>query len=87
MTARAEPSVPSPQQAAGRSRREEPGRFRRALHRLTAREEVLEAEELQDEAVQVGATAIAACPLGGQVCVAGTVRAVVLRPLAGVPTL
>ena len=68
-------------------RTERSGRFRRALHRLTAREEDLEAEELQDEAAQAGATAVARCPLGEQVCVAGTVRAVVLRPLAGVPTL
>lgn len=69
------------------TRTERSGRLRRALHRLTAREEDLEAEELQDEAVQAGATAVADCPLGDQVCVAGTVRNVVLRPLAGVPTL
>ena len=68
-------------------RTDKPSRFRRALHRLTARDEELEAESLQDEAAQAGATPVAACPLGEQVCVAGTVRAVVLRPLAGVPTL
>lgn len=64
-----------------------PGRFRRALHRLTADEVVLEAEDLQVEAEQAGATPVARCSLGGEVCCAGTVRSVVLRPLAGVPTL
>ena len=64
-----------------------PGRLRRALHRLTADEVELEAQDLQDEAQQAGATAVSSCRPGGQVCLAGTVRAVVLRPLAGVPTL
>ncbi len=62
-------------------------RWRRALHRLTADEVELEAEDLQGEAEQAGATAVAACSRGREVCVAGTLRAVVLRPLAGVPTL
>ncbi len=66
---------------------DKPGRFRRALHRLTADEDELEAEDLQVEVAQAGATAVARCSLGGEVCVAGTLRAVVLRPLAGVPTL
>ncbi len=64
-----------------------PGRLRRALHRLTADDVEIEAEVLQDEVQQAGATAVTRCQLGGQVCVAGTLRAVVLRPLAGVPTL
>ena len=64
-----------------------PGRLRRALHRLTADDVVLEAETLQDEAEQAGATAVTRCQRGREVCVAGTLRAVVLRPLAGVPTL
>ena len=66
---------------------DKPGRFRRALHRLTADEVQLEAEDLQDEAEQAGATPVARCSLGREVCCSGTVRAVVLRPLAGVPTL
>ena len=69
------------------TRTDRPGRFRRALQRLTAGEEELEAQDLQDEAAQAGATAVSACSLGGEVCIAGTVRNVVLRPLAGVPTL
>lgn len=64
-----------------------PGRFRRALQRLTAGEDELEAQDLQVESASAGATAVAACGLGGEVCVAGAVRSVVLRPLAGVPTL
>ncbi len=64
-----------------------PGPFRRALRRLTTDEDVLEAADLQQEAQQAGATAVAACSLGGEVCVAGTLRCVVLRPRAGVPTL
>ena len=65
----------------------EPGRLRRAMHRLTAGADVLEAEDLQGEAQLAGATAVSRCTLGREVCVAGTLRAVVLRPLAGVPTL
>ena len=64
-----------------------PGRFRRALSRLTAGDDEIEARDLQDEAAQAGATAVSRCTLGGEVCVAGTVKSVVLRPLAGVPTL
>lgn len=66
---------------------DKPGRFRRALKRITADEEELEAQDLQDEAQQAGATAVSRCRLGGEVCIAGTLKAVVLRPLAGVPTL
>lgn len=67
--------------------RKPPGRLRRALHRLTADDVELEAQDLQVEAAQAGATAVARCRPGGEVCVAGTLKAVVLRPLAGVPTL
>ncbi len=63
------------------------GRFRRALARMTADEDVLQAQDLQVEAEQAGATAVVRCSLGGEVCIAGTLRSVVLRPLAGVPTL
>lgn len=65
----------------------EPGRLRRALHRLTADDEVVRSEELRSEAVAVGATPVRDCALGEPAVVAGTLRAVVLRPLAGVPTL
>lgn len=64
-----------------------PGRFRRALQRLTAENEELEARDLQDAAESVGATALARCPLREPVQVAGTVRSVMIRPRGGVPTL
>ncbi len=72
---------------SGRGGERPPGRFRRALSRLTAGDAELEARDLQDEAAEAGATAVARCTLGGEVCVSGTLKAVVLRPLAGVPTL
>jgi hypothetical protein len=62
-------------------------RLKRALHRLTADEEEMHSEELRAEAVKSGATTVNHCSVGKPVCVAGTLRAVVLRPLAGVPTL
>ena len=63
------------------------GRFRRALQRLTTDVRQLDGAELQDELASAGATAVARCTKGEPVCVAGTVKAVVLRPRAGVPTL
>lgn len=66
---------------------EKTGRFKRALSRLTAGADELEAQDLQDESAQAGATSLSRCDMGGEVCVAGTVRCVVLRPRAGVPTL
>src|SRR5438067_723134 len=44
-------------------------------------------EELRAEVERSGATTVDHCAVGKPVCVAGTLRAVVLRPLAGVPTL
>ncbi len=63
------------------------GLFRRAYKRLTADVRELDSEQLQDEVASAGATAVAQCTKGQPVCVAGTVKAVVLRPRAGVPTL
>ena len=54
---------------------------------MTADEEELHSAELRSETAAAGATAVSACSVGAPVCVAGTLRAVVLRPLAGVPTL
>lgn len=64
-----------------------PGRFRRALDRLTADPQTLAAARLQQEVASAGATAVTRCAVGQPVCVAGTLRQVVLRPRAGVPTL
>ena len=65
----------------------QPGRLKRALHRLTADEEELDSAQLRSETTATGATAVDECSVGSPVCVAGTLRAVMLRPLAGVPTL
>ena len=62
-------------------------RFTRALHRFTDDEQDIERAELQSESASVGATALGRCSVGQLCVVAGTLRAVVLRPLAGVPTL
>jgi hypothetical protein len=63
------------------------GRFRRALSRLALDEEELASEELQAECSLAGATAVSQCTKGSPVTVAGTLRAVTLRPRAGVPSL
>jgi len=65
----------------------QPGRLKRALQRLTVDEEEVDSAALRSEHSAVGATAVNECSVGDPVCVAGTLRAVVLRPLAGVPTL
>jgi hypothetical protein len=64
-----------------------PGRLRRALHRLTVDEHEVLSETLRSETQAAGAEPVSGCQIGEPVCVAGTLRAVVLRPLAGVPTL
>jgi hypothetical protein len=63
------------------------GRFRRAVARLTEGDAVVAARELQGSLASVGATAVVECCKGEPVCVAGRLRAVTLRPRAGVPTL
>lgn len=63
------------------------GRFRRALRRLTADEHELEAEGLQQEVAECGATAITRCRLQQDVRVAGALSAVTLRSRAGLPAL
>ena len=65
----------------------EPGRLRRAIHRLTADEHEMHGADLRSETAAVGASPVSACQVGEPVVVAGTLRHVVLRPLAGVPTL
>ena len=65
----------------------QPGRFKRAFARLALDDDELASRELQGEAEQVGATAVSRCCMGEPVQVAGTLRAVTLRPRAGAPTL
>jgi DNA/RNA endonuclease YhcR with UshA esterase domain len=63
------------------------GWFGRKLYRLTCDESVLEAEELQDQVEEVGATPVMACTARRNVCVTGTVKSVTLKSLAGAPSL
>jgi len=63
------------------------GRFRRLLDRFVASREELEAQELQEDAQEVGGTPIRRCHDREQVTVSGTLRTVTLRPRAGVPAL
>ena len=57
------------------------------MARLTEGDSEIAARELQGELAMAGATAVSACCKGEPVTVAGTLRAVTLRPRAGVPTL
>jgi hypothetical protein len=66
---------------------EQRGWFSRKIHRLTCDESVLEAEELQDQVEEVGATPVTSCAARLNVCVSGTIRSVTLKSLAGAPSL
>lgn len=60
--------------------------LRNRLRRLAEPQAEREAEDLQEQTERAGATAVTQCQQGSAVCVAGTVRAVRLAPLAGAPT-
>lgn len=62
-------------------------RFRKVVRSLTAETQELDAEDLQQEAVESGATNVADCCDRMPVTVFGTVRALTIRPRAGVPAL
>ena len=64
-----------------------PGLLRRAVARLTEDDSSVADRALQQDLVSAGATAVSQCRKGEPVCVSGTLRAVTLRPRAGVPTL
>lgn len=83
----APPAPPAPADTVKDAPDEPRGLFRRALHRLAADEHELEAKDLQEEVASAGAVAVARCPYREDVCVAGTLRQVMLRPRAGTPTL
>jgi hypothetical protein len=57
------------------------------MARLTEGDHEVAGRALRDELASRGATPVAQCTKGEPVRVAGTLRAVTLRPLAGVPTL
>jgi hypothetical protein len=60
---------------------------RTRLQTLTMEDSELEAASLSEQVTPAGATPIADCPDRQQVCLAGTLRTVRLRPRAGVPVL
>jgi hypothetical protein len=66
---------------------EEPGRLRRAVHRLTTQAHDLDAEDLQRQGDMVGATPVSACVDRTPVTVFGTIRSLTIRPRAGTPAL
>lgn len=59
----------------------------RRLHRLTADDAEIEAEELQDHAEAVGAERVSACQARTEVCISGTIRSVTVSSRADAPTL
>ena len=65
----------------------EGGRFRRALRRLTADDDELEAADLQEGVERHGACPIADAPERMPVRLHGTLQSVTLRPRGGVPAL
>jgi hypothetical protein len=63
------------------------GRFKRALRRLTADDEEIEAADLQRGVERHGACPIATAPQRTPVTLHGSVQSVTLRPRGGVPAL
>jgi hypothetical protein len=64
-----------------------PGVLRRALHRLTTPEHVLEAESRQEQSLESGGTPVERCRDRAQVCVVGMLRTVTIQPRGGSPSL
>jgi len=62
-------------------------RFKKVVRTLTAENQELDAEDLQQEATKSGATTVARCGDRVPVTVLGTIRAMTIRPRAGVPAL
>src|SRR5690349_23425965 len=64
-----------------------PSRFSRLMHRLTASEAELDAEELQRGSKESGSTPASGCRRGQVVSVTGRLRTVVYTPRTKLPTL
>lgn len=62
-------------------------RLSKAVRKLTAETEQLDAEDLQKESTKSGADTVANCRDRVPVTVLGTIRAMTIRPRAGVPAL
>ena len=78
------PPVTAPDSADARPSRNP---LRRALARLTATSEELDAKELLEQTIDRGSTPVLSCASGERVSVSGTIRALTLRPVGGVPAL
>ena len=63
------------------------GRFKKAMRSLTTETGQLDAEALQQQAVDSGATSVAKCRDRMPVTVFGTVKSMTIRPRAGAPAL
>ncbi len=63
------------------------GLLRRAVRRISAADEDIDAAELQEQVESAGATSVIRCNARTVVTVLGTVRSMTLRPRAGTPTL
>ncbi|MEV4810323.1 OB-fold nucleic acid binding domain-containing protein [Micromonospora avicenniae] len=63
------------------------GSLRRILHRLTASEAEIEAQELQRESAECGGVPALECSRGQVVSVSGRLRTVVYTPRTNLPTL
>ncbi len=61
--------------------------IRRAIDRFTSTSEEIEARELIEESIDRGSTPVLSCTSGERVSVSGTIRALTLRPVGGVPAL
>ena len=61
--------------------------FKRALHRITAHEAELDAEELREDRDDLGGTPVKQCGDRARVCIAGQIKSVTLKPVGGVPAL
>jgi RecG-like helicase len=63
------------------------GVFGRMLDRITATSEELEAQDLMEDSRDRGSVPVRDCRGGERVGVTGTIRALTLRPVGGVPAL
>lgn len=66
---------------------DQPGMWRRAVRRLAAGDEELEADDLRRQAESVGATTMVRCRLRQRATIRGTVRSITIRPRSGNPAL
>lgn len=66
---------------------ERTGWWGKVVHRLTADDDELEAEDLQRAARAEGATPIQGCQDHEAACVAGTIRSVTVRNRSGAPSV